>query len=230
MKNKQNLIPIIGIALLALVFISNALAPRPAVSAPPAVTENVRPATIGDLEKQLVRLLEENMTGHYRLTVDEQARTVTTDIFNAGLNVDAINGALSDLSLNRKYYENVEALRHYSETAQRTLDLSGFDDYTAVVRLVNCDDLDHVFAELRRGEVVYDIVAATPAGGRVEDPSDRAAVDSDARYIVNTDTMKFHLPGCEFEQKIAANHRAVYTGDRAELIAMGYDPCNWCRP
>lgn len=229
MKNRQNLIPIIGIALLALVFVSNALAPRPAVTAPPAVTENVRPATIGDLEKQLVRLLEENMTGHYRLTVDEQARTVTTDIFNAGLNVDAINGALSDLSLNRKYYENVEALRHYSETAQRTLDLSGFDDYTAVVRLVNCDDLDHVFAELRRGEVVYDIVAATPAGERVEDPVGRA-VSGETRYIVNTGSMKFHLPDCEYAQEISGDRRAVYTGDRAELIAMGYDPCNWCRP
>lgn len=56
-------------------------------------------------------------------------------------------------------------------------------------------------------------------------------VSSDgANYILNTNSMKFHDPNCEWAQKISDRNRAEYTGDRQDLIDLGYTPCGGCHP
>lgn len=49
-------------------------------------------------------------------------------------------------------------------------------------------------------------------------------------YILNTDSQKFHKPDCSGAQKISANNRKEFTGQRQELIDMGYTPCGTCKP
>lgn len=49
-------------------------------------------------------------------------------------------------------------------------------------------------------------------------------------YILNTNSHKFHLPGCSAAGKISEQNREEYTGTREELIAQGYDPCKLCDP
>ncbi len=49
-------------------------------------------------------------------------------------------------------------------------------------------------------------------------------------YILNTNTMRFHLPDCSGVSQMSEANKEEYTGDRAELIAQGYVPCQQCNP
>lgn len=49
-------------------------------------------------------------------------------------------------------------------------------------------------------------------------------------YVANTNTMKFHYPSCSSVGDIQPGNRWDFVGDRAELIAQGYQPCKRCNP
>lgn len=49
-------------------------------------------------------------------------------------------------------------------------------------------------------------------------------------YIINKNTKKFHLPGCDSAEKTLPKNRKSYTGSREELLNRGYEPCNRCKP
>lgn len=49
-------------------------------------------------------------------------------------------------------------------------------------------------------------------------------------YILNTNTMKFHRPNCSSAARISSHNRREFSGTRAEVIAMGYEPCRNCNP
>lgn len=49
-------------------------------------------------------------------------------------------------------------------------------------------------------------------------------------YVLNTSSMKFHLPGCEWAEKISNRNRKEYTGHREDLLDQGYTPCGSCDP
>ena len=49
-------------------------------------------------------------------------------------------------------------------------------------------------------------------------------------YILNTGSLKFHLPDCSGAASISAGNRETYTGDRQTLIDRGYAPCGACKP
>lgn len=49
-------------------------------------------------------------------------------------------------------------------------------------------------------------------------------------YVLNTNSMKFHDPDCEWAQKISDRNRLDYTGSREDLIERGYTPCGGCDP
>lgn len=53
---------------------------------------------------------------------------------------------------------------------------------------------------------------------------------TDATYILNTNTHKFHYPGCSSVKRIKAENYSEFTGSREELINQGYDPCGNCNP
>ncbi len=53
---------------------------------------------------------------------------------------------------------------------------------------------------------------------------------SEAVYILNTNTKKFHLPSCDSADEIKSENRASYTGNRSELTEQGYNPCKRCKP
>ena len=69
--------------------------------------------------------------------------------------------------------------------------------------------------------------------------ADEAADDSEAdasteakeqSYVLNTNTKKFHTPGCSSVRKMADHNREDFTGTRDEVIARGYTPCQKCHP
>ncbi len=64
-----------------------------------------------------------------------------------------------------------------------------------------------------------------------ESVSGEQPAQSDAQtYILNTNTHKFHKPGCYSVEKIKPENYAEFTGTREEAIAYGYDPCKNCNP
>lgn len=52
----------------------------------------------------------------------------------------------------------------------------------------------------------------------------------DADYVLNTNSMKFHDPGCRAAKSISPKNRKDFHGSRQELLNSGYDPCGICDP
>lgn len=49
-------------------------------------------------------------------------------------------------------------------------------------------------------------------------------------YILNTNTGKFHRPGCSSVDKMKEANKQHFTGTRDEVAGMGYEPCKRCNP
>ena len=49
-------------------------------------------------------------------------------------------------------------------------------------------------------------------------------------YVINTNTGKFHYPGCSSVKKMKDSNKSFYTGSRDDLVAQGYSPCGNCHP
>ena len=61
-------------------------------------------------------------------------------------------------------------------------------------------------------------------------PEDGDGEESEADFILNTNTKKYHKPTCSHAAGISAANRAEYTGNKTELEADGYEPCGVCKP
>lgn len=49
-------------------------------------------------------------------------------------------------------------------------------------------------------------------------------------YILNTNTKMFYYPDCSSVKDMKSKNKQEYSGNRDELIAMGYEPCRRCNP
>ena len=49
-------------------------------------------------------------------------------------------------------------------------------------------------------------------------------------YILNTNTNKFHRPGCYHVKKMNDSNKSEVTTTREEVISWGYNPCQVCNP
>lgn len=59
---------------------------------------------------------------------------------------------------------------------------------------------------------------------------DNNADSSSSKYILNTNTKKFHYPSCGSAGRIAAKNYGESNESREELITQGYSPCGNCDP
>lgn len=57
-----------------------------------------------------------------------------------------------------------------------------------------------------------------------------AAAEEEKDYVLNTNTKKFHVPGCSSVETIKEKNKQLYTGGREEIIEKGYKPCKRCNP
>lgn len=86
-----------------------------------------------------------------------------------------------------------------------------------------------------RGEAVkflhnMHLKTAGASGSRSGSGSVTKVVLNTNKYVLNTNTKKFHYPSCSSVKAIKNQNRKDYTGSRANVIAMGYDPCKRCNP
>lgn len=63
-----------------------------------------------------------------------------------------------------------------------------------------------------------------------DDNGSSSEVPSGTTYVLNTNTHKFHYPGCSSVRQMSEKNKSVYTGTREEVIGMGYSPCGRCNP
>ena len=64
-----------------------------------------------------------------------------------------------------------------------------------------------------------------------QEPQDtQTETGEEERYVLNTNSHKFHLPTCPSVESIKEDNRQDYTGTREDLIAQGYSPCGQCKP
>lgn len=49
-------------------------------------------------------------------------------------------------------------------------------------------------------------------------------------FVLNTRSMKIHLPDCKSVKDISENNREFYSGSIDELLEQGYAPCGSCHP
>lgn len=62
------------------------------------------------------------------------------------------------------------------------------------------------------------------------DAEENGTTEAKKDYILNTNTHKFHLPGCKSVKQMKEKNKKPYTGTRQSIIDMGYSPCKNCNP
>jgi len=60
------------------------------------------------------------------------------------------------------------------------------------------------------------------------DPTPTPAQERD--YVLNTNTMKFHVTSCSSVKDIKDSNRKDVHATRDSIIAQGYSPCGRCKP
>ena len=63
-----------------------------------------------------------------------------------------------------------------------------------------------------------------------EDDTASAESSAEPQYVCNTNTKKFHYPGCDSVKQMNESNRMNTNLSREELIAQGYQPCGNCHP
>lgn len=230
--------PLVGVIILVAVIAWNTVRSRssePQYSpALPVITSEVQPMTVDGLHARFRRTLEASMSGHYSLSVDKDAHTITCDTWVDGFDAFAVNTALRSRDYLRRWNENTAELCSMCAEMQTQVDNHGHDEYVVAVRFVNCEDLGQVFAVAERGDLVYDVVEDTPPGGSVPDPTKRVQpVDTENVYgsfVLNIYSKVFHTESCSYAPQLAAVYRSEFTGNRDELIDRGFYPCVQCMP
>lgn len=86
----------------------------------------------------------------------------------------------------------------------------------------------NVFVYNNEPEIVIDYTTGESwiAGQEDQKPDSSEQV----KYVVNTNSKKFHKPDCSSAKKISDKNRAEMTATREQMIADGYSPCGTCNP
>lgn len=90
----------------------------------------------------------------------------------------------------------------------------------------------HVFCYNVQPGVTIDYATGESQGDGSSTKESDTSVEAvtEAEYILNTNTMKFHLPSCSSVSSMSEKNKEDYTGDRETLIEEGYEPCKNCNP
>lgn len=71
----------------------------------------------------------------------------------------------------------------------------------------------------------------TPTPAPTPEPEVAASVEpTQADYVLNTNSKKFHIPSCSSVKKMKESNKEYFTGTRDDVIAKGYSPCGNCKP
>lgn len=72
--------------------------------------------------------------------------------------------------------------------------------------------------------------ASSPTPSPTQSTQISSVQSSQQTYVLNTNTMKFHIPSCPSVKQIKEKNKRTTTASRDELIKQGYSPCKRCYP
>lgn len=78
--------------------------------------------------------------------------------------------------------------------------------------------------------IVKKAMLLTEVNSASVDETSTAPVPLGSTYVLNTNTKKFHNPGCSSVGDMAAQNRKDVNSSREEIIGQGYVPCKKCNP
>ncbi len=55
-------------------------------------------------------------------------------------------------------------------------------------------------------------------------------ISTEVKYILNTNTKKFHKPGCSSVKQMKPENKQESSESRDDIISQGYEPCKRCNP
>lgn len=87
----------------------------------------------------------------------------------------------------------------------------------------------HVFCYNVQPEIEIDYETGESEFTGTED-GDKAGENEAGKYVLNTNTKKFHKPECASVDDITKANKETVESSREELIKQGYDPCGRCKP
>ena len=73
-------------------------------------------------------------------------------------------------------------------------------------------------------------IAEVPVTTTVQGTSSAASQAYNCDFVLNTSSLKIHLPDCESVSKISSHNRQEFSGSIDELLEKGYTPCKVCKP
>lgn len=65
---------------------------------------------------------------------------------------------------------------------------------------------------------------------KTEKNSSTSSTQKEVKYILNTNSKKFHYETCSGIEKISKENREAFYGTREEIISEGYSACGTCKP
>ena len=90
---------------------------------------------------------------------------------------------------------------------------------------------------LSKGHQIPEIIHLTPAPSYTPSQPSVSPTDpntnvtpSTTRYILNTNTKKFHYPDCRGVSQMNEWNKLPSSASREDIIAQGYSPCGICKP
>ena len=70
----------------------------------------------------------------------------------------------------------------------------------------------------------------SPSNEPTAEPAPSPEIDNSRDYILNTNSKKFHNPGCSSVSSMNDINKKSFHGTRQEVINSGYEPCGRCNP
>ncbi len=70
----------------------------------------------------------------------------------------------------------------------------------------------------------------TTAHEATKKPAQTEQVQTQEDYILNTNTKKFHNPGCRWVKQMKDSNKEAFSGSRDDVINKGYSACGTCNP
>ena len=88
----------------------------------------------------------------------------------------------------------------------------------------------HVYCYNNQPGIQIDYATGDSWETGAEPQPDSSSQGGEQHYVLNTNSQKFHLPGCSGVENMNPANRQDYTGSRQALIDQGYSPCGTCKP
>lgn len=146
--------------------------------------------------------------------------TSTSDAFLAAVDPDyAIISCGRDNSYGHPHQETMDKLKAAGVSVLRT------DEQGTIVAVSDGRTITWSGESDAEGLSVPD----ASQNSAVSESSDSSASQA-ASYVLNQNTMKFHMPDCSSVSQMNEENRMYFEGSRDEVTAMGYSPCGQCNP